>query len=195
MTAVLILIFFLSRVLTANLNYQATASVIIDTPQPQVYTQIANLENWARWSPFVPTNAGQTQVQAGEQGQSITWNDPRGGVSVLTLDDIDALDGTVQHSMTSKLFPQLSGTLQAQSSGQAQPSGPSTQVQWTMRGTLPDTLFYRFASASFTEGLTNELQQSLGRLKAVCERDMQMQSESQSASDAAANTETIQKPQ
>ncbi|GEM_PF-1904876 len=163
----IIAMIFAVKVFNADLNYQASADITINVAPEQTFRLVSNLENWVRWSPFVPTNAPDVQIQPNGPKQEMTWNDPRGGVSILTLDEIDSAVGVVQHSLTSGLFPGMKGTISVEEIAPGK-----SKVVWTVAGSLPDSLFYRLASSNYGDVFAIQLQQSLDRLKSICEKDV-----------------------
>lgn len=193
---------------SANLNYVATASVEIKVPRERIFRQVAVLENWTLWSPFVPQNAPGVVLDPESDPPTLSWPDPRGGTAWLTLDSTDSVQGVVVHSLQSPIFPPLRGTLQLESGEPrngagvdaesadlgATPSGATDsdtgsqtdvvanpdaanpdaadpaaalpcRLSWRVEGTLPNTIFYRLMSGSYSESLSAQLQHSLERLK------------------------------
>lgn len=188
---------------SANLNYVATASVEIKVPRERIFRQVAVLENWTLWSPFVPQNAPGVVLDPESDPPTLSWPDPRGGTAWLTLDSTDSVQGVVIHTLQSPIFPPLTGTLRLESSERvpgggvdaespdlgATPSGATDsdtgsqtdlvanpgaadpavalpcRLSWRVEGTLPNTIFYRLMSGSYSESLSAQLQHSLERLK------------------------------
>jgi len=153
-----------TRIVRSNLNYQAVARVEIETPADEVYRQLAVLENWLRWSPFIPQHAANVILDDVSSQPNLQWEDPRGGTAVLSLTGTDSVSGSVWHELQSPIFPKLAGLLKVSST-----SPTTSQLEWTIQGTLPNTLFYRLLSETYGESLGGQLQQSLERLKAQLE--------------------------
>jgi uncharacterized membrane protein len=152
------------RIARSNLNYQALAQVEVQTPADVVYRQVAILENWRRWSPFIPQHAANVILDDASPQPNLQWEDPRGGTAVLWLTATDSVSGSVRHELQSPIFPKLEGQLKVT------PTSPTTsRVEWTVQGTLPNTIFYRLMSETYGESLGGQLQQALQRLKTQLE--------------------------
>lgn len=162
---VLLIIGMLSlKLWRSDLNYAAVAQTEIAAPADEIYRQLAVLENWTHWSPFVPANAPDVVLAADEQGPLLSWTDPRGGAATLQLTATDSVAGQVDFRLQSPVFPPMLGTLQVQSIAENR-----SAVTWTATGSLPNTLFYRLLSENYSESLGGQLQQSLERLRTHCE--------------------------
>lgn len=152
------------KMLRSNLDYKSVAQTEIAAPADEIYRQLAVLENWSHWSPFIPANAPDVTLAADEQGPLLSWTDPRGGLATLQLTTTDSVDGRVEFRLQSPVFPPMLGTLLVK----PMPEDRST-VTWTATGSLPNTLFYRLLSENYSESLGGQLQQSLERLRTHCE--------------------------
>lgn len=153
------------KVFTAKLDYQAQAQIEIQASPETVFRMVGNLRNWPRWSPFLPANAPAIQIDQTTSPPTMIWSDPRGGQSHLTLDQLDAVSGEIEHTLTSQIFPPMTGRFQFQ------PNDGATTVTWKVQGRLPDSFFYALAAGNYGEMMSGQLQQSLTRLKTVCEKE------------------------
>lgn len=156
------------KVWTADLDYQSQASVEINAPADEVFRKIGNLANWPEWSPFIPANAPIIQIDQTASPPLMTWIDPRGGQSELTLDRLDAVAGEIDQTLQSKIFPPMTGTFKIVPA----PDNRVT-VTWEVEGSLPNSFFYALAAGNYGEMFKSQLQQSLERLKTVCENELE----------------------
>ncbi len=164
-TFVILIVGMLSfKILRSNLDYEAVAQAEIAAPADEIYRQLAVLENWSHWSPFIPANAPDVTLAADEQGPLLSWTDPRGGPATLQLTATDSVAGQVDFRLQSPVFPPMLGTLQVKPVAESR-----SAVIWTASGSLPNTLFYRLLSENYGESLGGQLQQSLERLRTHCE--------------------------
>ncbi len=153
-----------ARLFRSDLNYRAQAAIQITASRDDVYRQLAVLENWTRWSPFVPDHAPEVVLDDNPAGPSLSWKDPRGGTAVLKLLSTDSVAGTVRHELNSPIFPPMQGTIQVESIDE-----DHCQVKWSVQGALPNSIFYRLMSENYGESLAGQLNQSLHRLKSQLE--------------------------
>ena len=162
---VLLIIGMLSvKLVRSDLSYKAFAQTEIAGPADEIYRQLAVLENWTHWSPFVPANAPDVVLAADEQGPLLSWTHPRGGAATLQLTATDSVAGQVDFRLQSPVFPPMLGTLLVKSVAENR-----SAVTWTATGSLPNTIFYRLLSENYSESLGGQLQQSLERLRTHCE--------------------------
>lgn len=153
------------KVATAKYQYKSQATVQIDAPPERVFQLIGNLRHWPSWSPFLPANAPQIQIDQTTSPPTMYWNDPRGGQARLTLDQMDGVERTVQHTLHSAIFPPMTGEFQVTEADGA------SQVTWNVEGSIPKSFFYALAAGNYAEMMQGQLQQSLDRLKTVAEKE------------------------
>ena len=153
------------KVATAKYQYKSQATVQIDAPPERVFQLIGNLRHWPSWSPFLPANAPQIQIDQTTSPPTMYWNDPRGGQARLTLDQMDGVERTVQHTLHSAIFPPMTGEFQVTEADGA------SQVTWNVEGSIPKSFFYALAAGNYGEMMQGQLQQSLDRLKTVAEKE------------------------
>lgn len=153
------------KVATAKYQYESQATIQIDAPPERVFQLIGNLRHWPSWSPFLPANAPEIQIDQTTSPPTMYWNDPRGGQARLTLDQLDGVERTIQHTLHSAIFPPMTGEFQIED------LDGNSRVTWKVEGSIPESFFYALAAGNYGEMMKIQLQQSLDRLKTVAEKE------------------------
>ncbi len=144
-------------------SFHVEQSISIEAPRADVYSQIANLQQWLQWSPWSQVDA-EIHRPAGEDAAgraAIWWRDPRGD-GKLWLDGLEP-DTAVSYRLTAGPFPEGHGRIELRGDS-------PTEVRWTLTGRLPAGPFYGYFRLFFHAEMRQQFARSLERLEQLCEQ-------------------------
>ena len=121
------------------MKYQVRKSIVIDADPNTVRPYVADLRQWAAWSPWSiiePDHKSSFAGTHGEVGSSMSWDGDVIGSGKMTL--VSVVNEEYEHKL--EFFAPWKS--QAKATVALQAKGASTQVTWTMDGTMPFYLFF-----------------------------------------------------
>jgi len=144
-------------------RYRVERSIAIAAPPARIHALVGDLSRWDAWTPWkaadptvetvvhVPAGVGARQTWTGESGDgalTVTASDPATGIAYdLTFDG---------------------GAIPSAGAIRYRPSGDSTEVTWSMDGTMPGWIGRYFALA-MDRRVGPMFEDGLARLKAAAE--------------------------
>ena len=143
-------------------GYSLSATQQINAKPEAVYAQIDSLPDWKAWSQWNPDSIKELTVDYGADGKSQRWTDVRGDGKLWFTDQ--TADERIDYRMRFANFPEMTASIVLE------PNGEGTLVTWNSEGVLPSGPFYGFFRHIFVSGMTQQYEQSLGKLKTVAEQ-------------------------
>lgn len=139
-------------------SFDLTETIEIDAPVEAVYAQVADLESWLQWSPWVSQATEPTvQVSEASDGRSaLSWEDPR-GAGKLWINDKQP-PNSINYQLAVAQFKEVYGSFEFA-------GDRPTQVTWRFRGRLPGGPFYGYFQFFFPAEMRRQMQTSLQRLQ------------------------------
>lgn len=172
-----ILLFFLLiagvlgyKYFSTDFKYQASASVVIQSPRDEVYRHIAVIDNWLKWSQFNTKNSPDILAEGQAEGRHLVWTDPRGGKGKLFLGHIDAASRSVEFQVVTEAFPPMNGKVEVLAAGSPENPSKHPKVHFSAKGQLPKSVFYAVAINGYGQMLGGQFQKGLDRLKQQLEK-------------------------
>jgi uncharacterized protein YndB with AHSA1/START domain len=147
-------------------SYTVERSVEIAAPPEVVYGQIADYNNWMKWSPWPkmePTAKHTVSGTPGTVGMSWWWEGEQIGVGGMTLVEVEE-----NRSIHSDLVFKEPMNSQADDYLLLEPTAVGTKVTWRNTGDLPYPVG-RYFGLGLEGMLGPQFEEGLASLKSLCE--------------------------
>jgi hypothetical protein len=147
-------------------TYTVERSIVIAKPPSVVFPQVADLNQWLKWSPWPemePSAKNTITGPVGEVGMSWAWEGKELGVGSLTLHRVEK-----DRSVHSKLVIKEPMASEADDYMTLEPVENGTKLTWTNTGSLPYPVG-RYFGLTIEGMLGPQYESGLQKLKALCE--------------------------
>jgi hypothetical protein len=147
-------------------SYTLERSIVIARPPSDVFPQVADFNQWLKWSPWPelePSAKHTITGPVGAVGMSWSWEGEQLGVGSLTLTDLQK-----DRSVHSKVVFKKPMASEADDYVTLEPTPEGTKLTWTSKGGLPYPIG-RYFGLRMESMLGPQYERGLAKLKQLCE--------------------------
>jgi uncharacterized protein YndB with AHSA1/START domain len=153
-------------------TFSVQRSVVVKAPAERIFPLISNFHQWANWSPWENRDPTMKRTFSGSEsgnGAVYAWD----GNKNVGSGRMEILDASSPSKIVIKLdfFKPFEGHNTAEFSLRPQSeAGPSTNVDWVMRGPAPFTHRLMQVFMNFDKMIGKDFEAGLAKLKSLAEK-------------------------
>jgi uncharacterized protein YndB with AHSA1/START domain len=153
-------------------TFSVQRSVVVKAPAERIFPLISNFHQWANWSPWEDRDPTMKRTFSGSEsgnGAVYAWD----GNKNVGSGRMEILDASSPSNIVIKLdfFKPFEGHNTAEFSLRPQSeAGPSTNVDWVMRGPAPFTHRLMQVFMNFDKMIGKDFEAGLAKLKSLAEK-------------------------